>query len=73
MAIETQGFDSVSSKDFHATVGLHLDRARQKPLKIKRYNRDYLVIMNADDFARLAEGATLAKPMSAHRAKTIFG
>lgn len=81
MTPDPKSFDSVGSKQFHATVGLYLDRARQRPLKLRRHNRDYLTIVNPDnyviipidEFQRIAAAAGLIPPMSAHRAKTLMG
>jgi prevent-host-death family protein len=43
----------VSAAKFQNNVGRYADAARRKPVVVTRYGRDELVVMSAEEYARL--------------------
>ncbi len=50
----------VTASEFHRAFGTLSDRALKAPIAITKQGRDHLVLMSADEYARLKRGRRLS-------------
>jgi len=50
----------VTASEFHRAFGALSDRALKEPIAITKQGRDHLVLMSADEYARLKRGRRVA-------------